>query len=66
MGVPITIAPERREEILPGLDPELLALIQATAEVELKQRRQPSSQMIGNALSAPEIVPTHVVAEVAA
>src|SRR6478736_5244667 len=35
-GVPITIAPERREEFSPGLDPELLALIQATAEVELK------------------------------
>ena len=34
-GVPITIAPERREEFSPGLDPELLALIQATAEVEL-------------------------------
>ncbi|MCW2811097.1 MAG: ydbD, partial [Friedmanniella sp.] len=35
-GVPITIAPERREEFSPGLDPELLALIQATAEVEIK------------------------------
>jgi len=35
-GVPITIAPERREEFSPGLDPELVALIQATAEVELK------------------------------
>jgi Mn-containing catalase len=34
-GVPITIAPERREEFSPGLDPELLALIQATAEVEI-------------------------------
>ena len=34
-GVPITIAPERREEFAPGLDPELLALIQATAEVEI-------------------------------
>ena len=29
-GVPIKIAPERREEFSPGLDPELLALIQAT------------------------------------
>jgi Mn-containing catalase len=35
-GVPITIAPERREEFSPGLDPELLALIQATAEVEIQ------------------------------
>lgn len=35
-GVPITIAPERREEFSPGLDPELLALIQATAEVAIK------------------------------
>jgi len=35
-GVPLTMAPERKEEFAPGLDPELLALIQATAEVELK------------------------------
>jgi len=35
-GVPITIAPERREEFSPGLDKELLALIQATAEVEIQ------------------------------
>ena len=35
-GVPITIAPERREEFSPGLDPELLALVQATAEMEMK------------------------------
>ncbi len=42
-GVPIKIAPERREEFSPGLDPELLALIQATAEVELKHADQPSS-----------------------
>ena len=34
-GVPMTIAPERREEFSPGLDPELLSLIQATAEVEI-------------------------------
>ena len=32
---PMTIAPERREEFSPGLDNELLALIQATAEVEI-------------------------------
>jgi Mn-containing catalase len=35
-GAPIEMAPERREEFSPGLDAELLALIQATAEVELK------------------------------
>ena len=35
-GVPLMMAPERKEEFAPGLDPELLALIQATAEVELK------------------------------
>ena len=35
-GVPVTIAPERREEFSPGLDAELLSLIQATAEVEMR------------------------------
>lgn len=34
-GVPSTIAPERFEEFSPGLDTDLLALIQATAEMEL-------------------------------
>lgn len=34
-GVPSLIAPERLEEFAPGLDPELLALIQATADLEL-------------------------------
>ena len=34
-GAPATIADERLEEFSPGLDPELLALIQATAEMEL-------------------------------
>ena len=42
-GVPITIAPERREEFSPGLDLELLALIQATAEVELKNADNPGA-----------------------
>jgi Mn-containing catalase len=42
-GPPITIAPERREEFSPGLDPELLALIQATAEVEIAQADSPGS-----------------------
>ena len=34
-GVPIVIAEERLEEFAPGLDPELLTLIQATADMEL-------------------------------
>jgi len=34
-GVPSTIAEERFEEYAPGLDPELLELIQATADLEL-------------------------------
>jgi Mn-containing catalase len=34
-GVPSTIAEERFEEYAPGLDPELLELIQATAALEL-------------------------------
>jgi len=34
-GVPSTIAEERFEEFAPGLDPELLELIQATAALEL-------------------------------
>lgn len=36
-GVPSTIAEERFEEFAPGLDPELLELIQATAEMELAE-----------------------------
>jgi Mn-containing catalase len=34
-GVPSTISPERLEEFSPGLDKDLLALIQQTAEMEL-------------------------------
>ncbi|MHA7209990.1 manganese catalase family protein [Arthrobacter sp. MDT1-65] len=34
-GVPSEIAPERLEEFAPGLDPELLELIQATADMEM-------------------------------
>ncbi|MDR7185460.1 Mn-containing catalase [Microbacterium trichothecenolyticum] len=34
-GAPIAIAPERREEFSPGADAELMALIQATAEMEM-------------------------------
>jgi Mn-containing catalase len=40
-GFPMTISPERREEFAPGLDPELLALIQATAEVEYTEANSP-------------------------
>ncbi|MFF1252928.1 manganese catalase family protein [Pseudarthrobacter sp. NPDC058329] len=40
-GVPIKMSPERKEEFAPGLDPELLALIQATAEIELKDADNP-------------------------
>jgi Mn-containing catalase len=36
-GVPSVIAPERFEEFAPGLDPELLALIQATADMEMAE-----------------------------
>ena len=36
-GFPMTIAPERREEFAPGLDKNLLALIQATAEIEISE-----------------------------
>ncbi|MWV58591.1 manganese catalase family protein [Rathayibacter sp. VKM Ac-2754] len=36
-GVPSVIAPERFEEYAPGLDPDLLKLIQTTAEMELDE-----------------------------
>ncbi|THG29985.1 manganese catalase family protein [Naasia lichenicola] len=36
-GVPSVIAPERFEEFAPGVDAELLKLIQATAELELAE-----------------------------
>ncbi|MET0161736.1 MAG: manganese catalase family protein, partial [Microbacteriaceae bacterium] len=36
-GVPSTIGPERLEEFAPGLDTELLELIQRTAELELAE-----------------------------
>jgi Mn-containing catalase len=35
-GVPTEIAPERPEEFSPGLTPELVELVQATAELEQK------------------------------
>jgi Mn-containing catalase len=37
IGVPSFIAPERLEEFSPGLDPELLKLIQATADIEMDE-----------------------------
>ena len=40
-GVSIEIAPERREEFSPGLDSELLEMIQATAEQELRKVDDP-------------------------
>ena len=40
-GFPMDIAVERPEEFGPGLDPELLALVQATAELELKDAEDP-------------------------
>ena len=40
-GFPMAMAPERREEYAPGLDADLLALIQATAEVEMKEADNP-------------------------
>ncbi len=36
-GAPSSIADERLEEFAPGLDAELLSLIQATAELELPE-----------------------------
>ena len=40
-GVPIEIADPRPEEFSPGLDPELLELVQATAELELAEADEP-------------------------
>lgn len=40
-GVPSTIAPERFEEFSPGLDPDLLALIQETADMEMAEAADP-------------------------
>ena len=39
-GVPLTIASERMEEFSPGLDKDLLALLQATAEMEMAEVQQ--------------------------
>ncbi len=40
-GFPMDIAVERPEEFAPGLDPDLLKLVQATAELELKEADEP-------------------------
>ncbi len=40
-GFPMEIAVDRPEEFAPGLDPELLALVQATAELEIKDADDP-------------------------
>lgn len=40
-GFPMAMSPERRKELAPGLDADLLALIQAPAEVELKDADNP-------------------------
>ncbi|MGJ0386619.1 manganese catalase family protein [Paenarthrobacter nicotinovorans] len=40
-GFPMTMSAERKEEFAPGIDPELLALIQATAEQEMKDADSP-------------------------
>ena len=42
-GFPMDIAVERPEEFAPGLDAELLELVQATAELELAQADAPAS-----------------------
>ena len=41
-GFPMSMSPEHREEFAPGLDADLLALIQATAEVEMKDADNPT------------------------
>jgi Mn-containing catalase len=43
-GFPMDISVERPEEYSPGLDPELLALVQATAELELKDADNPMAE----------------------
>ena len=47
-GVPSVIATERFEEFAPGLDPELLKLIQATADLELADVEAIYGRVAGN------------------
>ena len=42
-GFPMDIAVERPEEFAPGLDPDLLKLVQATAELELADADDPTT-----------------------
>ena len=42
-GFPMDIAVERPEEFSPGLDPDLLKLVQATAELELELADAPAT-----------------------
>jgi Mn-containing catalase len=46
-GFPMDIAVERPEEFAPGLDPELLKLVQATAELELVAADNPGQSSNG-------------------
>ena len=46
-GFPMDIAVERPEEFAPGLDPELLKLMQATAELELEEADNPGRSAKG-------------------
>ena len=46
-GFPMDIAVERPEEFSPGLGPELLALVQATAELELEDAENPTQNSSG-------------------
>jgi len=48
-GFPMDIAVERPEEFGPGLDPDLLKLVQATAELELELADDPTKASSGNA-----------------
>jgi Mn-containing catalase len=43
-GFPMDIAVERPEEFAPGLDPELLALVEATAALEIKDADDPMAK----------------------
>lgn len=47
VGFPMDIAAERLEEFSPGLDPDLLTLVQATAELELQEADDPSPKKNG-------------------
>jgi Mn-containing catalase len=48
-GFPMDIAVERPEEFAPGLDPDLLKLVQATAELELQEADAPGKSTVKSA-----------------